>query len=135
MYLLDTDVLSNVVRRKPSPSLLAHLAKCPGETLFTTAINTAEIHYGAARTEHGERILQVFEEKVFPSLTILPFDAESARIFGRLKASLEKRGAPRSEPDLRIAAIALQHKFVLVTGNARHFEGIPRLAMEDWING
>jgi len=135
MYLLDTDVLSNIVRRKPSPSLLARLSKCPGETIFTTAINTAEIHYGAARAEHGDKILQVFEEKVFPSITILPFDAESARIFGKLKASLEKRGAPWSEPDLRIAAIALQHKFVLVTGNARHFKGIPRLVMEDWING
>jgi hypothetical protein len=58
---------------------------------------------------------------------------ESARRFGRLKASLEARGQPRSEPDLRIAAIALQHRMTIVTGNARHFAGIPGLAVENWL--
>ncbi len=71
--------------------------------------------------------------KVFPNITILPFDEGSAPIFGRLKAALEKRGSPRSEPDLRIAAIALQHKLTLVTGNTRHFEGLPHLRVVDWI--
>ena len=65
---------------------------------------------------------------------MLPFDLESARVFGRLKASLEKRGLPRSEPDLRIAAIGLQHGLTLVTGNVRHFEGIPSLAVENWLD-
>jgi predicted nucleic acid-binding protein len=134
MYLLDTDVLSNLVRKEPSPTLLARLAKTPGEELFTTSINAAEIHYGAARSEHGDAILRAFEDKVFPCLTILPFDAGSAPIFGKLKAGLEKRGSPRNEPDLRIAAIALQHKLILVTGDTRHFTGIPRLAVEDWIS-
>ena len=133
MYLLDTDVLSEIVRKSPSPPLLAKLAKTPAELLFSTAINVAEIHYGAARTERKERILGVFEEKVFPNLTILPFDSESARVFGPMKAELEKRGAPRSEPDLRIAAIAIQHKLIVVTGNARHFAGIPRLKLKNWI--
>jgi tRNA(fMet)-specific endonuclease VapC len=135
MYLLDTDVLSHLVRKTPSGVLLARLASTPGEMLHTTSINAAEIHYGAARSEHGEEILRAFEEQVFPHLTILPFDEKSAPVFGRLKASLEKRGAPRSEPDLRIAAIALQHKLTLVTGNVRHFAGIPRLRLEDWIRG
>ena len=100
-----------------------------------TSINAAEIHYGAARAEHGEVILRIFEERVFPHLTVLPFDEKSAPVFGRLKAGLEKRGTPRSEPDLRIAAIALQHKLTLVTGNARHFAGIARLRVEDWVRG
>ena len=133
MYLLDTDVLSQIVRKSPSPSLLAKLAKTPAELLFSAAINLAEIYFGAARSEHKDRILSVFEEKVFPNLTILPFDSGSARVFGPIKAELEKRGAPRSEPDLRIAAIALQHKLVVVTGNESHFEGIPRLKLENWI--
>lgn len=135
MYLLDTDVLSNLVRKAPSAVLLAKLASLPGDLLHTTSINAAEIHYGAARAEHGEAILRVFEERVFPHLTILPFDEKSAPVFGRLKAGLEKRGTPRSEPDLRIAAIALQHKLTLVAGNPRHFAGIARLRVEDWIRG
>jgi tRNA(fMet)-specific endonuclease VapC len=135
MYLLDTDVLSNLVRKAPSPFLLARMAATPSELLSTTSINAAEIHYGAARSEHGEAILRAFEERVFPHLTIHPFDSGTASVFGRLKAGLEKRGSPRSEPDLRIAAIALQHKLTLVTGNARRFARIPRLRVEDWIRG
>jgi predicted nucleic acid-binding protein len=135
MVLLDTDALSNIVRKIPSPRLLAELERRSGEPLFTTAINTAEIYFGATRSPHRERIMRVYREKVFPHLTILPFDEECAPVFGELKASLEKRGVPRSEPDLRIAAIALRHKLTVVTGNIKHFAGLPRLRVEDWISG
>lgn len=64
-------------------------------------------------------------------MTILPFDAGSAVVFGERKAALEKKGTPRSEPDLRIAAIALQHNLTLIPGNIRHFAGIPRLRIEN----
>ena len=96
-------------------------------------INVAEIYYGACRTGRSDKIIRVFEESVLPCLTVLPFDTESGRRFGRLKASLEARGLPRSEPDLRIAAIALQHRLTIVTGNVRHFSGIPGLAVENWL--
>jgi predicted nucleic acid-binding protein len=135
MYLLDTDSLSNVIKKSPSARLLRKLAETPSEALFTTAINIAEILYGAARVPHGNRFLSVFKEKVFPCLTILPFDLESAEIYGPLKAGLEKKGLSKSEPDLLIAAIALSNNLTVVSGNARHFVGIPRLRCEDWIGG
>ena len=67
-------------------------------------------------------------------MNILPFDTDSGKIYGRLKALLEKRGLSKSEPDLRIAAIAIQHNMLLITGNKRHFMNIPGLNVEDWIN-
>lgn len=134
MVLLDTDVLSNIVKKNPSLRLLSELERRTGEPLFTTAVNTAEIYFGAARSLHRERILRVYREKVFPQLTILPFDEACAPIFGELKASLEKRGTPRSEPDLRIAAIALRHRLTVITGNTKHFTGLPRLPVEDWLS-
>jgi len=133
MYLFDTDVLSNIVKSRPSSLLLSKLDGLPRELQFSTAINAGEIHYGASRVAHGPTILKVFEDRVFPSLTILPFDEESAGIYGRTKARLEKRGISKSEPDLRIAAIALQHGLTLVTGNTKHFAEIPRLKIENWI--
>jgi predicted nucleic acid-binding protein len=66
-------------------------------------------------------------------VNILAFDRESGRVFGTLKAELEKRGIGCSEPDLRIAAITMQHDFILVTGNTRHFKSIPGLRIENWI--
>jgi tRNA(fMet)-specific endonuclease VapC len=134
MYLFDTDVLSNVVKKAPSAILLARLADLPADMQFTSSINAAEIHYGAARSGHREEILKAFEEKVFSGLTILPFDEGSAKVYGPLKAGLERKGTVRSEPDLRIAAIAIQHRLILVTGNVRHFEAVPGLRFEDWIN-
>lgn len=54
-------------------------------------------------------------------------------IYGDLKAGLEMKGISKSEPDLRIATIVLQHRFILVTGNTIHFENIPVLKVENWL--
>jgi predicted nucleic acid-binding protein len=133
MFLLDTDVISNVVKKTPSPRLLGKLDETPKDALFTTVINIAEILYGTARVPHGNRMLAAYKEKVFPNLTILPFDLESAEVYSPLRADLEKKGLPKSDPDLMIAAIAIRNNLTVVSGNAKHFAGIPRLRCEDWI--
>jgi tRNA(fMet)-specific endonuclease VapC len=135
MYLFDTDTLSNVLKKIPSPPLLKKLEPIPEGLQFTTSINVSEIYFGAYRSRNRKKILKAYEDKVFPNLYILPFDTESGKIYGRLKARLEKKGVSKSEPDLRIASIAIQHNMVLVTGNKKHFRDIPGLNVEDWING
>ena len=134
MYLFDTDSLSNILKKNPSALLIEKLMALPGELQFTTSINISEIYFGAYRSVNRKKILQTYEKKVFPNLNILPFDTDSGKIYGRLKAQLGKKGLPKSEPDLRIAAIAIQHNMVLVTGNVKHFIDIPGLKIEDWIN-
>jgi len=135
MYLFDTDCLSNILKKAPSPLLIKKLESLPKGLQFTTSINVSEINFGAYRSRNQEKILKAYEDKVFPNVNILPFDTDSGKIYGRLKALLEKRGLSKSEPDLRIAAIAIQHDMILVTGNRRHFINIPGLNIEDWING
>ncbi len=133
MYLFDTDVLSNVVKKTPSPYLLKKLKKTPREFQFSSAINRAEIFYGAHRSPNRDKIIRVFEEKVFPTITVLPFDEGSAKVYGKLKTRLEKKGLSKSEPDLRIASIAIQHQLTLITSNTRHFKDIHGLNVENWI--
>ena len=133
MYLFDTDIISRVVKAAPPAALIDRLARVPRSLQFTTAINAAEVYYGAARTGRCDALVKAYEDLVFARLTVLPFDIESAKVFGRIKASLETRGLPRSEPDLRIAAITLQHGLTLVTGNVRHFADIPGLKVENWL--
>ena len=133
MYLIDTDVISRVVKASPPKALIDRFSKIPRALQFTTSINAAEVYYGACWVGRREDLIRAFEERVLSRLTILPFDLDSARVFGRLKASLEGRGFTRSEPDLRIAAIALQHGLTVVTGNIRHFSGISGLAVENWL--
>ena len=132
--MFDTDCISNILKKAPSPLLIKKLESLPKGLQFTTSINVSEIYFGAYRSRNQEKILKAYEDKVFPNVNILPFDTDSGKIYGRLKALLEKRDLSKSEPDLRIAAVAIQHDMILVTGNKRHFMNIPGLNIEDWIN-
>jgi len=137
MYLFDSDVLSQLAKKRRPEILLSRLAQTPLASQFTSAVNVAEIYYGIFRMKDQENdrrlLLDFFEGLVFPRLTILPFDEESALTYGRLKSELERKGRPRFEPDLQIAAIALRNRLTVVTGNVRHFAGIPGLKVENWL--
>jgi predicted nucleic acid-binding protein len=133
MYLFDTDTLSNIVRKKPCKVLLKKLQQIPKELQYTSSINIGEIYYGANKSDRKEKIIKAFEENVFPNIKVLAFDENSGKLFGQLKADLEREGIGCSESDLRIATIALQHELILVSGNIRHFRNIPGLNTENWI--
>ena len=133
MFLFDTDTLSEVLKRNPSPDHMARLATMPAEDQFTTSITVGEMAYGAYRSSQTEYLLQQFEEIVWPMVQILPFDRASGEIYGSLRADLERSGTPLAEPDLRIAAIALTNNLTVVTGNVRHFSRVRELRVESWI--
>ena len=132
MYLFDTDVLSHVLKKRRSAALMARLAATPQASQFTSAVNVAEIYFGVFRKEGRADLLRYYEDEIFSRLTILPFDRDSARIFGRIKSDVERKGIPRFEPDLQIAAVAVANKLTLVSGNTRHYSGIPGLRLENW---
>ena len=133
MFLFDTDALSQVLRRDPSPSILVRMAAVPREEQFTTAITVGEMVYGAERSSRREYLLRQFEERLWPNLGILPFDQAAAETYGRIRAEVERAGTPLAEPDLRIGAIALTRDLTVVTGNTRHFSRIPSLRVENWM--
>jgi len=134
MYLFDTDILSNIIKQRPSPKLIQKLQYLTKAIQFTTSINIGEIYFGAYRSPKKDAILKAFSETVFPNINILPFDDESGRVFGPLKAELERSGIGCSEPDLRIAAIAIQHNLTLITGNIKHLKPIPGLKTDNWLS-
>ncbi len=133
MFLFDTDALSQVLRRDPSPSILVRMAAVPREEQFTTAITVGEMVYGAERSSKREYLLRQFAERLWPNLRILPFDHAAAETYGRISAELERAGTPLAEPDLRIGAIALTRGLTVVTVNTRHFSRIPGLRVENWM--
>ena len=133
MFLFDTDTLSQVMKRRPVPSLLARMAALPIEELFTSAITVGEMVFGAQRSPRREYLLSQLEELLWPNLQVLPFDHAAAETYGRIRADLERAGTPLAEPDLRIGAIALTRNLTVVTGNTRHFSRIPGLSVENWI--
>lgn len=134
MYLLDTDILSNLLRRTPSTTLISKLASVPLEQQFTSSITLGELVYGARRLgSPGSTLLERVERAILPNLPVLSFDVAAARHYGEARAELERRGTPLGDADLRIGAIALARGLTVVTGNVRHFQRIPELSVENWL--
>ncbi len=135
MYLLDTDILSNLMKRAPASSLVMRLARVPPEDQFTSSVTLGELLYGAHRSSRTAALLERIEETLLPELPILPFDSAAARRYGELRAELERRGTPIGDADTRVAAIALSRGLAVVTGNERHFRQVPDLEVENWLKG
>ncbi len=134
MYLLDSDILINLIRRAPSTMLIAKLASVPPEQQFTSSITLGELVYGAYKLQaRTDELLQQLEESLLPNLPVLPFDSAAAWRYGEVRAELERRGMGLGDADLRIGCIALARGLTMVTGNVRHFQRIPGLTVENWI--
>lgn len=133
MHLLDTDIVSNLLKPVPSPTLITKLAATPPEQLFTSSITLGELVYGAYRSQaRAATLLERIGRILVPYHPMLPFDASAARRYGEVRAQLERQGTPLAEADLRIAAIALARDLILVTGNIRHFQRVSGLTIENW---
>jgi tRNA(fMet)-specific endonuclease VapC len=133
MYLLDTDILSNLMKRAPASALVARLARVPPEDQLTSSATLGELMYGAHRSSRTAALLERIEETLLPELPVLPFDAAAARRYGEIRAELERRGTPIGDADTRVAAIALSRGLKVVTGNERHFRQVPGLEIENWL--
>jgi len=126
-YLFDTDAISEVLGPRPAIGFVEWLGTIPRAEQFTSAVTLGELDKGAYRSPEREKHLANIDQRVLPALTVLPYERSAARVFGRIRADLEVRGAVLPDADLQIAAIALYHGLELVTGNVRHFERIPGL--------
>ncbi|MGH3147481.1 MAG: type II toxin-antitoxin system VapC family toxin [Rubrobacter sp.] len=136
MYLLDTDILSNLMKRSPSSELVEKLTRVPVEQQFTSSITLGELVYGAHRlTDRTATLMEKIEEVLLPNLPVLGFDTAAARRYGQIRAELERHGTPIGEADMRIAAIALSRGLNVVTANERHFRRVPGLRTENWLEG
>ena len=132
MYLLDTDILSDQMKRLPSANLRAKIVSVPAHLQFTSSITLGELIFGAKK-KASHRLMRQVEERVMSNLPVLPFDADAARHYGETRAELERRGTRIDDADLRIASIALARRLIVVTGNTRHFERVPDLSVENWL--
>ena len=130
MFIFDTDIYTNVIRKISSEKLLNRLSKVPRRDQFTTTITIAEVYYGLMK---ASRLFKLFESVLLPRATILPFDFSAAKKYGEIRSFLEKQGTPLAHADLQIASITLSMNMTLITGNLKHFQRVPKLAVENWL--
>jgi toxin FitB len=127
MMILDTNVLSELMRSKPSPRVVTWIAKQRATELFTTSITEAEIFYGIellAKGKRREALLAAAEAMFAEDLAgrILGFESDAARVFARIAAHRRGLGRPISHADAQIAAIAQTRGAKLATRNIEDFE-------------
>ena len=130
--LLDTSVLIAMMRGRP-PSLATRISRLPLADRVTSAITIGELLAGAEKSRDGAREREFVERRIISQVPILPFDVGAARVYARVRAELERVGKRLDDPDLRIAAIALTNNLTLITGDVKHFERVPGLRVENWL--
>ena len=130
-YLLDTNIISEVVRPAPSRSLLAWMADRADGDLFIAALTLAEIRRGVLELPRGrkrDRLDAWFAGPEGPPALfagrVLAFDEAAGLIWARLMAEGTAAGRPRSALDTIIAATAAANDFIVVTGNEKDFAGV-----------
>ena len=131
-YLLDTNVLSELVRKKPAPGVVQRLGELPPERVATSCICAMELRYGAARHPEGQRLWDRIKQDVLTRIRVLALTEADALRAGELLAGLADRGTPIGIEDVLIAATALGNDLVVVTRNVKHYSRIPGLRVEAW---
>ena len=137
MIVLDTNVVSELMKSAPEPAVMAWIDAIPGATLFLSAVTQAEILYGVALVPEGKRRegLALAARTAFETYfrgRILPFDSEAAEAFAELAAGRRRAGRPISQADAQIAAIARSRGAVLATRNVPDFEGCGVEIVDPW---
>ena len=137
MIVLDTNVVSELLRPAPVPQVEAWLAAQDGATIYFTTVGEAELRHGVAilpagwrRSTLAEAIEGMLEEDFHDR--ILPFDRAAARAYAAIAAERRAAGRPISQFDCQIAAIARARDAAVATRNTADFEGCGVELIDPW---
>jgi predicted nucleic acid-binding protein len=133
MYLLDTNVVSELRKARPHGAVLAWIEPIPDADLFLSAVTLGEIQAGILLTREQDAgkasVLESWLNQVADSYNVLPMDAATFRLW----ATLMHRQSDTVYEDAMIAATALQHKLTLATRNVRDFARFPVTLLNPFI--
>ena len=130
LYILDTCIFVDYIRGK-NEHVRQKVRSCNPKQIKIPAIVVAELLHGAYHSKRvEENLMQTLD--FLADFEILSFGAEEADAYGRIRASLERKGQVISDNDMFIAATALIRNAILVTNNTREFSRIDGLKLDDW---
>lgn len=129
-YLLDTNILSDLIRNPAGPAA-RRIEQIDPKEICTSIIVAAELRYGCAKKSSAT--LRAKVQALLETIPVLPLDAPADSAYGAIRAALEAAGQTIGLNDLLIAAYAQALGLTLVTNNLREFNRIPGLRIENWL--
>jgi len=136
MIVVDTNVVSELMKPSPSPVIVAWIRTHPVADLYTTSVTQAEIGYGIERLPDGRRkdALRAAADDVFSTFSeqVLAFDTTAAVEYPGVVRRRDLAGAPIDGFDAVIASICRSHDATLATRNVRDFEGTGIVVIDPW---
>ena len=137
MFVMDTNVVSELMRVDPEPAVLNWIDRRPRRELFTTAVTEAEIRAGIAYLPEGARRrgLEDACERLFGGLLdnrVLPFDSGAAHAYAGIVAARRRAGRPIAQADSQILAIARSRCFAVATRNVQDFDAMGTRVVNPW---
>lgn len=137
MIILDTNVLSALMRDHSDTAVIRWLDEQPAESIWTTAITVLEVRTGLELLRASRRRNQLedaFEQLLHDDLDsrVLAFDTPAANAAGVSVATSQRHGRPVEIRDCQIAGIALARRATLATRNGRHFEPLGVTVVDPW---
>jgi toxin FitB len=137
VIILDTNVLSALMRKDPDSSVVGWLDRQPAESIWITTITLFEARFGLALLPAGRRrrILEAaFDKLLVEDLEnrVLDFDSAAANQAAALAAERQAAGRPVDMRDTQIAGIAVARRATIATRNVRHFEGLRVAVVDPW---
>ncbi len=129
-FMLDTNICIYLIKQKPPKVLKYFRAYSVGE-IGISSITLAELRFGVAKSQHIQKNEEALDAFVLP-LEIADFEEKAAKVYGDIRALLEKAGNPIGSMDMLIGAHALSLGITLVTNNVREFKKIKHLKVIDW---
>jgi predicted nucleic acid-binding protein len=137
MIVLDTNVISELWRVEPNPSVLAWIDAQTVETLYLSAVTVAELRYGLATMPEGQRraiYQRRLEQEVLPTFAgrVLPFDLEASQAYANLMARAKADGKAIAPADGYIAGIAAMHGFAVATRDTSPFNAAGVAVINPW---
>ena len=137
MFVMDTNVASELMRPNPARAATTWIAGHDAGEIYLTAVSEAELLYGVAIMPNGKR-RNAIEAAINRWLNlgfrdrIVPFDSAAARAYAEIAADRRRAGRPISEADCQIAAICRSRDAVLITRNVRDFQGTGVEVVDPW---
>lgn len=139
MIVVDTNVVSELMRPSPAPRVVDWIHAQDQHELYTTSITLAEIRYGIERLDAGRRkeLFTSTAEEIFDAFGeyILPFDRSAALHYAAVVSGRDRLGFPIDGFDAQIAAICATHKATLATHNVRDFHDTGIEITNPWHQG